>query len=828
MSLEITFRPQKDLYVNNPPDAYDEAYYNSRWVAGHLPIQYKISNTKYPENLDDDSDSFCTVTDVNGFAEINLCGTYETYVKYEYIKIEGSSVDSYNGVWQILEVVNGTTYIISAAYDGVATGTFQRYYNNYHNLVKVYAGIPAYHQYTSEDPMSLIATLKIEPNTENLSIADISGLIQAKLNCDNDREQISEPNDLNAWTGFYIEYAESYDVSDGSEVSQFTSSYTTDLVDDCNASQLIVNGNFPTNLNGWTNGYIASYGTSSDFVWDSGVASATKGSNGWTKTIYQENDFISGVNYNLQLTAINNESNFANIIVYLYTDSTLSSGVVIWFQQFTGTQSININFTPSQDYGVIGFNFFMAGTSAQKVSLDNISVQATDEDNQACIYFGYAINGTRQFQNVIGGNFGDYVQNFNDEVYLNKFLTHFENPIWFNSLYFDLSTIIPKSTFDGTIDNTLYYLINEYTEGGGFIQRQDIELETKDDGVYRLPVSDLTLDEDTENFNIQIYQLPQNRLEDGNGGMFDYSSDPLGTAPSDWNIIADFMDLLSRSTNYAQAGDASLRMDFQTSFPGDTYDLWHTGTNISVNQNSFYIIEGYVLLPTGTDPLYDLELYLQPVGLFNTSTESYVYTQGDSLDTWRYIKSVFYTGSNTNITIKAAALTPDVENGLTVYIDTITVKGPAQNLSEIKNIKVDNSCTKQNIYLTWLNNLGAWEYFNFTAQKDYSVEIDESKKITRDIFNNWDTGFISGETQDDFIGIQAFEKKRVRSQFMTLEALQAVAKIKYAIRTQEIMEDDTKITVLVDKGSFKVHSDGDKLFSIEFDISYPNIQIQRQ
>jgi hypothetical protein len=818
MSLEITFRPQKDLYVNNPPDAYDEAYYNSRWVAGHLPIQYKISNTKYPENLDDDSDSFCTVTDVNGFAEINLCGTYETYVKYEYIKIEGSSVDSYNGVWQILDVVNATTYIISAAYDGVATGTFQRYYNNYHNLVKVYAGIPAYHQYTSEDPMSLIATLKIEPNTENISIADISGLIQSKLNCDNDRDQISEPNDLNAWTGFYITYAESYDVSDGSEVTQYTSSYTTDAVDGCMPGQLISNGDFPTNLNGWTNG-----STGSDFVFDVNKASATKGANTFSKYLYQEVDFNQGISYNIQATVTNNEANGMFFVIVLATDTTLNTGVFIYGGDITGTTSINFNIIPQQDYPVIAYRVTeFRGTTAQKCSLDNLSAEAP-----LCTYYGFAINGTRQFQNVIGGNFGDYVQNFNDEVYLNKFLTLFENPYWFNSLYFDLSTIIPKSAFDSTIDNQLYYYIKEYTDGGGFIQRQDITLETQDDGVYRLPISDLTLDSNTGNFNIQIYRLPQNRLIDGNSGTFEYSVDPGGNPPSDWGVVGSGSTIV-RSTLYAQSGSASLLGGIADPTAGE-FTAWSTSSNISVNQNSDYIIEGYVLIDQNPpSALVGGELYVSPIGITPISIEGYV-LESTADSEWHYFKVIFNTGGNSNITLKGVLNSDGVNgDGIDVYWDTITVKGPVENLSEVKNITVDNSCTKQNIYLTWLNNLGAWEYFNFKAEKDYSVDISESRKITRDIFNDWDTGFINGETQDDYISVDAFEKYRVRSQFMTLEALQAVAKIKYAIRTQEIKSDDTKITVLVDKSSFKVRSDGDKLFSIEFDISYPNIQIQRQ
>jgi hypothetical protein len=689
MSLEITQRPQRDLYVNNPPETYEESYYNSRWVSAHLPIQYKISNTKFPENSEDDVDSICAVTDYNGFAKISLCGTYETYVGQEYIKVEDCTVNSYNGVWQILNVINATTVVIGAAYDGDATGTIQRYYNAYHNLIKVYAGIPAYHQYTSEDPLSLIATLKIVPNTSNIAIVDISGLIKSKVNCDNDLDQISLPNDLNAWTGFYIEYTEAYDVSDGNEISLFTSEYTVDSVQDCVAGELITNGTFTTNLNGWSQS-----GIGSAFVYDSDKASSTKGANLNSQFIYQAINLVQGINYEISVTCTNSEAN--QLIVYV-----LFEGETLITENITGTQVVAFNIVPSIDYSSIGFLFQFGGSSTQKGSLDNISAMSEE-----CTYFGFAINGTRQFQNSIGGNFGDYVQNFNENVYLNKFLTNFTNPIWFNGLYFDLSTIIPKSTFD-IASGTLLYFINEYTEGGGFIQDQVIELESKDDGVYRLPLSDLVLDPNTENFDIQIYQIPQNRLTDGNNGTFEFSSNPSGTPPSDWGIsLGTIGDTLTRSNSFFHSGANSLRSDIGGSSPG-SYSVWLTTTNIAVEQNKDYIIEGYVLNNIADPSLYGSQVYISAIGIVPTLVIPY--TISSEMGVWNYIKTIFNSGSNTNITIQANITVLNSIAGFSdgIYFDDITVKGPVENLSEIKNIKVDNSCTKQNIYLTWLNDLGA-------------------------------------------------------------------------------------------------------------------------
>lgn len=819
MSLTVTFRPQKDLYVNNPPDAYDTSYYNSRWVSGHLPIQYKIANTKWPVNTEDDVDNICAVTDANGFVQINLCGTYETYNKYDYITIADSTVSSYNGVWQILSDNNDTTVTIGAVYAGTATGTIQKYYNGYKNLIKVYAGIPQYHQFQSEDPMSLIGTRSIKPNSSNISIVDISGLIQDKLNCDNDFDQISGANDLNAWTGFYIEYAESYDTSDGATITTFTSAYTTDNNVNCNAEQIIQNGDFTTDLTGWVNG-----GSGATFIYDSATAAATKGGESASKVLYQEAEFLQGVEYNIMATAINGEANALRLFITLYTDTSLTTGINISTEFITGTQVINFNYIPSKDYSVIGFRFFYFGTTAQKGSLDNISATISD-----CTYYGFALNGTRQFQNTIGGNFGDYVQNFNEHVYLNKFLTYFTSPIWFNGLKFDLSTIIPKSSFDSTEDGNLYYYIKEYTEGGGFIQRQDITLASKDDGLYRLPISDLTLDSDTENFDVQIYQLPTNKMTQGNGGTFEYTVDSAGSPPSDWALSRGALcGALERDSATARTGTYSLEANFGGSITTGQHTVWETTGGFTVQENSDYIIEGWIRFQSTITAFANTAFALVPIGITETLRESQTYTDA-IVGTWLYVRTVFNTGANTSVDIKAILTVPSSRTGGgLIFYDDITVKGPVENLSEIKNVTVDNSCTKQNIYMTWLNNLGRYEYYNFTAEKDYGIDVTESTSIKRDIFNNWDTGFINGETEDDFINIKAAEKVTVRSQFMSLDEINAVKTIKYAIRAQVVRSDNTKITVMVDKGSFKVRSDGDKLYQIQFDITYPGIQIQTQ
>ena len=88
---------------------------------------------------------------------------------------------------------------------------------------------------------------------------------------------------------------------------------------------------------------------------------------------------------------------------------------------------------------------------------------------------------------------------------------------------------------------------------------------------------------------------------------------------------------------------------------------------------------------------------------------------------------------------------------------------------------------------------------------------------------DWDQDFVNGETVTALEQVKARETRVVRSQFLTQTQVTAIANIKTSIRVQQIRDDDTKITVLVDKGSFRIREDQQKLYTIEFAIRYTDL-----
>lgn len=125
--------------------------------------------------------------------------------------------------------------------------------------------------------------------------------------------------------------------------------------------------------------------------------------------------------------------------------------------------------------------------------------------------------------------------------------------------------------------------------------------------------------------------------------------------------------------------------------------------------------------------------------------------------------------------------------------------------------------------LSWFNSVGGWEYWNFLAKKTHGYNVGKVNTIKKDVFETWDTTFIAGLTESANISIDASKQVIVRSQLLTVQQIEAIARIKISLRVRDVSQD---VTVLIDSASFEYRTDGEKLHQIEFVINYPNEQIQ--
>lgn len=131
--------------------------------------------------------------------------------------------------------------------------------------------------------------------------------------------------------------------------------------------------------------------------------------------------------------------------------------------------------------------------------------------------------------------------------------------------------------------------------------------------------------------------------------------------------------------------------------------------------------------------------------------------------------------------------------------------------------------TTESIYLTWLNYLGGFEYFIFTAKKDYGTNIEETGEQEKNIFNEWPKSYGSFA---DTVTRETFRRSRdfitVRSQHLTRNQINAIEFIKKSPLVQIVNSRVDRLTVLVDTDSFIKYSEVDNLFSIQFTIRMTN------
>lgn len=125
--------------------------------------------------------------------------------------------------------------------------------------------------------------------------------------------------------------------------------------------------------------------------------------------------------------------------------------------------------------------------------------------------------------------------------------------------------------------------------------------------------------------------------------------------------------------------------------------------------------------------------------------------------------------------------------------------------------------------MTFLNYLGGFEYFFFTAKKEYQVVIENSGETKENLLPNYPKSY---GTFADTIRKQTFREASenivVRSQYMSLSQIEAMKYIRVSPLVQIMYSRTNRRTVIVDSDSFKVYDEADKLFSLQFTIKFTN------
>lgn len=732
-------------YVVNDSITFYKTQSLSYFNSVHLPIIYSFTNDLFPVNIVDSTVTVNTFTNDQGYTKITTSATIKTgMTALEFVKL---TVNSVEGIYQILQVFSTTQITIDLPYDGGNVfGNCQYYYANYHSKIKVYGGITG--TGSEYNAVKLLATIEAVPravtttSTVNLTEVNINEILKSKIDLlKNDPLGVGIPRDLDAFCEFYIEYAESYDdSSDGYTLGTYTSSYTSDAATPCYA----VNAKLPfkNRYSGWMSEYA---GNSRNFL-------STMSSPSLWIDKYIDIAFIRQSYYNLYLRRLWYEGG-----VYYDYDSVADYGNGVYRMPITlngGTLSA----LPSLS------SFISTGSGVAWTTGANPSVTISS-------------TGSAYLQapfNVMSGI--TYVFSYNIDV-----------------------------TDSGDLDVVTIELVEGDTSVGTATQIT------------------LTSAENTGQRSITAT---------GNGSAIRISIDK-GPAISPNTIDIDSFTLDSSTSLLTEFIDVTL---VTYNNPAST-TLTSTATNTSTGTVSQSNTENY-FLKAGVAPTegYDYTATVgAPAGASDAAvcTINYLHSDGTTTNVVNISQTTLGTSSSSgtlptptkdvvSITYSASATNGGGANTVTATTRLLSMISETYHpVSETKTMDIDSDCYNNSIYLTWKNYLGGHDYWLFTAEKEYGVDIIETTESTKNIFPEWPKSY--GEFSDT-IDFETSRRSKdtilVRSQNLTLAQVTGLKYIKTSPLVQIMESSSDRRTVIVDPNSFVVYNETDKIYGIQFTIRY--------
>jgi hypothetical protein len=202
------------------------------WSAVNQPIVYELESDLFPNNIDEEAytpNIVISQADAEGYTLLNLSAALSDPTELSWIELVGSG--SLAGPYQIITVLQPWQIIINLDYDASNSfGGYQivKYYKNYCIKVEVWSGVGAEHPWFAEKPFELAAVLQYVPDENGRAKFSIAEILRGYINTRNNLTLNTLPNNLDFMTAFYIVYFESYDTSDGSEITTFEGDPTQD------------------------------------------------------------------------------------------------------------------------------------------------------------------------------------------------------------------------------------------------------------------------------------------------------------------------------------------------------------------------------------------------------------------------------------------------------------------------------------------------------------------------------------------------------------------------------------------------------------------------
>jgi hypothetical protein len=397
-------------------------------------------------------------------------------------------------------------------------------------------------------------------------------------------------------------------------------------------------------------------------------------------------------------------------------------------------------------------------------------------------YVGHAVNAKLLFGNIYSGYLSDYLMNISTA----KFLTLFSIPTLFSCQDYDTQCYHDVSFISET--------------GGGVMQKQYYK-----SGVLQTTVTDTIPDKGPG-----VYRVP---IKTVNDCLYD---EVAITLTDDIELDVDTFQNFGSGTSWTTGPTVTL-----PTFLGLPVSSKFAGIDFFVKSGTSFQFEVSVSI-SGLSAPGSVDITVQCLRANGT-----IITGPTNFST--------YNTSSNGTAITGATLTP-TEDVYYLSVQILVTYGDGGShsttidwnyldvnsfpVSERKTFKIDCGCSAQQIKLTWINNLGGFEYWTFKAEKDYMTEVTETQTSEKNILPSWPQSY--GHTADTLRYETLRVSRRqiiVRSQNgLTVDEAFAISYIKSSPLVQ-IIDEAGRRTVTVDTNSLRITGDGDKLREIEFTIT---------
>ena len=131
--------------------------------------------------------------------------------------------------------------------------------------------------------------------------------------------------------------------------------------------------------------------------------------------------------------------------------------------------------------------------------------------------------------------------------------------------------------------------------------------------------------------------------------------------------------------------------------------------------------------------------------------------------------------------------------------------------TEIKIVRIDRDCHKNLVWLRWANQIGGWEGFGFTGEKDYKLVASGQYAPSTD------------ERSTRVLLKKGLNIVTVRAGNLNQDAAQAMQSLYLSRKIYIQQADGSKKSVTLRDGTYTLRSESETRFVVEIDLETGNV-----